>query len=66
MVEGARLERVYRGNPIKGSNPFLSAIAVLDGELAVPCNLQSAIARLNSLCEAPSACSLPYVSGVES
>lgn len=26
MVEGARLERVYAGNRIKGSNPFLSAI----------------------------------------
>ena len=49
MVEGARLERVYRGNSIVGSNPTFSAIAVLDGELAVPCNLQSAIAGLNSL-----------------
>ena len=49
MVEGARLERVYRGNSIKSSNLFLSAIAVLDGELAVPCNLQSAIAGLNSI-----------------
>lgn len=27
VVEGARLERVYTGNRIKGSNPFLSAIA---------------------------------------
>ena len=25
MVEGARLERVYRGNSIEGSNPSLSA-----------------------------------------
>lgn len=25
VVEGARLERVYAGNCIKGSNPFLSA-----------------------------------------
>ena len=48
MVEGARLESVYRGNSIRGSNPLLSAMAVLDGELAVPCNLQSAIAGLNS------------------
>ena len=48
VVEGARLERVYRGNSIVGSNPTLSAIAVLDGESAVPCNLQSAIAGLNS------------------
>ena len=48
MVEGARLERVYRGNSIKSSNLFLSAIAVLDGESAVPCNLQSAAAGANS------------------
>ena len=48
VVEGARLESVYRGNSIRGSNPLLSAMAVLDGELAVPCNLQSAIAGLNS------------------
>ena len=48
VVEGARLERVYRGNSIVGSNPTFSAIAVLDGESAVPCNLQSAIAGLNS------------------
>ena len=48
MAEGARLERVYRGNSIVGSNPTFSAIAVLDGELAVPYNLQSAIAGLNS------------------
>ena len=26
MVEGARLESVYRGNSIMGSNPILSAI----------------------------------------
>ncbi len=25
MVEGARLERVYRGNSIEGSNPSLTA-----------------------------------------
>ncbi len=25
VVEGARLESVYRGNSIKGSNPFVSA-----------------------------------------
>ena len=48
VVEGARLERVYRGNSIVGSNPTLSAIAVLDGESAVPCNLQSATAGFNS------------------
>ena len=27
MVEGARLESVYRRNPIEGSNPSLSAFA---------------------------------------
>ena len=48
VVEGARLERVYRGISIVGSNPTFSANAVLDGESAVPCNLQSAIAGLNS------------------
>lgn len=49
MVEGARLESVCRGNSTAGSNPALSAKVVLDGELAVPCNLQSATAGLNSL-----------------
>ena len=29
MVEGARLESVYRGNSIMGSNPILSAISDL-------------------------------------
>ena len=29
VVEGARLESVYRGNPIMGSNPILSAILKL-------------------------------------
>ena len=29
MVEGARLERVYAGNCIKGSNPLLSAIGFI-------------------------------------
>ena len=28
VVEGARLERVYTGDRIKGSNPFLSAISL--------------------------------------
>ncbi len=28
MVEGARLERVYTGNRIEGSNPSLSAILI--------------------------------------
>ena len=30
LVEGARLEIVYTGNRIKGSNPFLSANKTLD------------------------------------
>ena len=29
VVEGARLESVYRGNSIMGSNPILSAIFLL-------------------------------------
>ena len=29
MVEGARLESVYRGNSIEGSNPSLSAMSLL-------------------------------------
>jgi hypothetical protein len=28
VVEGARLERVYRGNSIEGSNPSLTATAL--------------------------------------
>ena len=34
MVEGARLESVYRGNSIEGSNPSLSAKARCYGEQA--------------------------------
>ena len=30
MVEGARLESVYRGNSIEGSNPSLSATFLLE------------------------------------
>ena len=30
---------------IEGSNPSFSAMVVLDGELAVPCNSKSAIGR---------------------
>ena len=30
VVEGARLESVYRGNSIMGSNPILSAIFLLE------------------------------------
>jgi hypothetical protein len=29
VVEGARLERVYTGNRIEGSNPSLSAIVII-------------------------------------
>ena len=58
MAEGAALEMPCRGNLAVGSNPTPSAIfsdfrvAVLDGEVAVPCNPQSAIAGLNSLSRA--------------
>lgn len=44
MVEGARLESEYTPKRIEGSNPSLSAM-VQDGGVAVPCNLQSAIAE---------------------
>jgi hypothetical protein len=40
-----------RDERFEGSNPSLSAIrkfSVLDGEVAVPCNLQAAVAGLNS------------------
>ena len=43
-VEGARLESEYTLKRIEGSNPSLSAM-VQDGGLAVPCNLQSAVAE---------------------
>jgi hypothetical protein len=55
VAEGAALEMPCTGNCTVGSNPTPSAIslahswAVLDGEVAVPCNPQSAIAGLNSL-----------------
>ena len=57
MAEGAALEMPYTGNRIQGSNPCLSAkiedrvsnVAVLDGEVAVPCSPQSALAGLNPL-----------------
>ena len=55
MAEGAALEMPCTGNCTVGSNPTPSAIfdlAVLDGEVAVPCNPQSAIAGLNSLSRA--------------
>jgi len=34
VVEGARLESVYRGNSIEGSNPSLSASLVILKELS--------------------------------
>ena len=56
MAEGAALEMPCRGNSTVGSNPTPSAkfhrLAVLDGEVAVPCNPQSATAGLNSLLRA--------------
>ncbi len=42
-VEGARLESEYTRDRIGGSNPPLSAMTQ-DGAVAVPCDLQSAIA----------------------
>ena len=56
-AEGAALEMPCTGNPCAaGSNPApsakISGVAVLDGELAVPCNPQSASAGLNSLSRA--------------
>src|SRR5882724_8493937 len=52
-AEGAALEMPSTGNPCAaGSNPAPSAklydVAVLDGELAVPCSPQSASAGSNS------------------
>ena len=45
-------ERYVRNVQVGGSSPLCSTKeAVLDGELAVPCNLQSAIAGLNSYSE---------------
>ena len=56
VAEGAALEMPCTGNCTVGSNPTPSAksfrLAVLDGEVAVPCNPQSAIAGLNSLSRA--------------
>ena len=56
-AEGAALEMPCTGIPCAaGSNPAPSAmnsgVAVLDGELAVPCNPQSASAGSNSLSRA--------------
>lgn len=55
MVERARLESECAFAGTVGSNPTLSSICmfttkfvVLDGEVAVPCNPQSAIAGLMS------------------
>ena len=52
MVYGAVAqlgERYVRNVQVGGSIPLCSTrLAVLDGELAVPCNLQSAIAGFNS------------------
>ena len=58
MAEGAALEMPCTGNCAAGSNPAPSAnntdeqffdVAVLDGEVAVPCSPQSALAGLNPL-----------------
>ncbi len=47
MAEGARLEIVYTLIVYQGFKS-LALRHALDGELAVPCNLQSATAGLNS------------------
>ena len=46
MVEGARLESVYRGNSIEGSNPSLSAIPLITRELSVSMPLSTASTAL--------------------
>lgn len=46
-VEGARLEIVYTSFMYHGFKSHALRHA-LDGELAVPCNLQSAVAGFNS------------------
>ncbi len=57
-AEGAALEMPCTGNPCAaGSNPAPSAnfvfdVAVLDGEVAVPCCPQSALAGSNPLSRA--------------
>ncbi len=43
MVEGARLERVYTGNRIKGSNPFLSATFPIESLLPTQLRLDFSI-----------------------
>ncbi len=49
MVEGARLESVYRGNSIEGSNPSLSAIPLIKQELSrsycIPSTVSAALGR---------------------
>ena len=42
MVEGARLESVYTGNCIKGSNPLVSAEIsyVMEGEIKKPSKIK--------------------------
>ena len=41
MVEGARLESVYTGNRIEGSNPFLSAVFLISKILLyIPVSVQ--------------------------
>ena len=42
MVEGARLESVFRGNSNVGSNPTLSAILEINGLRASSCNIVQA------------------------
>ena len=43
MVEGARLERVYAGNRIEGSNPSLSATQTAQPVSDKVCGLQAPV-----------------------
>ena len=52
-------ERYVRNVQVVGSTPIGSTLAVLDGELAVPCNLQSATAGSKIHLEVGSFCWSP-------
>ena len=52
-------------NSIEGSNPSFSAMAVLDGELAVPCNSKSAMGRSKTYIEGLASKNVDLRSGVD-
>ena len=66
-VESARLESAWAPKVLRGfeSHPLRSQVVVLGGEVAVPCNPQSATAGRNSQAEAPTRWSVPSMEGVE-